>query len=84
MTLTIEIPDNLKAALKAQANAQGLSEAGYIRAILERNLAANGRQAAQLSPEERVNAFETFVADFEGPAPLPDQAFQRENWYPDR
>jgi plasmid stability protein len=40
MTLTIELPDNLQAALRAQANAQGVSEEGYIRRVLERDLAA--------------------------------------------
>ena len=39
MTLTIELPDNLELALKAQANAHGVSEAGYVRSILERDLA---------------------------------------------
>jgi hypothetical protein len=86
MTLTIELPDNLEAALKAHANAQGLSEASYVRTLLERDLVApaNGRYAARISPEERANAFEAFVADFEAPSPTPDEAFQRENWYPDR
>jgi plasmid stability protein len=39
MTLTIELPDNLEAALRAQANAQGVSEEGYVRRVLERDLA---------------------------------------------
>jgi hypothetical protein len=38
MTLTIELPDSLEAALREQANAEGLSEAGYIRRVLERDL----------------------------------------------
>jgi hypothetical protein len=38
MTLTIELPDNLEAALRTQANAEGVSEAGYIRLMLERDL----------------------------------------------
>ena len=38
MTLTIELPDNLEAALRAQANAEGVSEAGYICRMLERGL----------------------------------------------
>ena len=38
MTLTIELPDNLESALKAHANAQGVSEAGYVRTLLERDL----------------------------------------------
>ncbi len=47
MTLTIELPDNLEAVLKAQANAHGLSEAGYIRSMLERDLAASANDASQ-------------------------------------
>jgi plasmid stability protein len=41
MTLTIQLPENLEAALKAQANAHGLSPAGYVRDILERELASS-------------------------------------------
>jgi len=39
MTLTIQLPDELEAALKAQANAHGLSPSGYVQDILERELA---------------------------------------------
>ena len=35
MTLTIEIPDKLDAALRAQARAKGVSEAGFVRQVLE-------------------------------------------------
>ena len=48
MTITVELPDNLEDALKAQANAQGLSEAGYIRTVLERDLRASS--GASLAP----------------------------------
>ncbi len=39
MTLTIQLPGNLEAALRAHANAQGVSEEGYVRTLLERDLA---------------------------------------------
>jgi hypothetical protein len=39
MNLTIEIPDNIGAALKAQALAQGLSAASYVSRIIEKTLA---------------------------------------------
>ena len=39
--MLIEIPENLGAALKAQANAHGVSAEGYAREILERDLAAS-------------------------------------------
>jgi hypothetical protein len=38
MTLNIDLPDNLDAALKAQARAKGISEAGFVRQVLEQIL----------------------------------------------
>ena len=38
--MTIELPDKLAAALKAQANAHGVSPAGYVCEVLERDLAS--------------------------------------------
>ncbi|MFZ0803953.1 MAG: hypothetical protein WBQ09_10890 [Terriglobales bacterium] len=37
--MTIELPDKLEAALKAQANAHGVSPSGYVCEVLERELA---------------------------------------------
>jgi len=34
--------------------------------------------------EARVKAFEDLLAGSESNATLPEEAFQRENWYPDR
>ena len=39
--MMIELPEELGAALKAQANAHGVSADGYAREILERDLAAS-------------------------------------------
>jgi hypothetical protein len=39
--MTIQLPEELAAALKAQANAHGLSPDGYARQVLERELAAS-------------------------------------------
>ena len=39
--MTIELTEDLGAALKAQANAHGISADGYAREILERELAAS-------------------------------------------
>lgn len=38
LTLTIELPDELEAALKAKAQGQGLSAPGYARQLLEKSL----------------------------------------------
>lgn len=39
MNLTIEIPDDIGAALKAQAQAQGVSAAHYASRVIEKTLA---------------------------------------------
>jgi hypothetical protein len=39
MTLTIQLSEKLEAALRAQANACGVSADGYVRNLLERDLA---------------------------------------------
>ena len=41
MTLTIQLTDKLEAALKVEANAHGVSPAGYVRDMLERKLASS-------------------------------------------
>ena len=39
--MIIELPEKLEAALKAQANAHGVSADGYVREVLERDLACS-------------------------------------------
>jgi plasmid stability protein len=39
--MLIEVPEKLRAALKVQANAHGVSAEGYAREVLERDLAAS-------------------------------------------
>ena len=39
--MMIELPENLEAALKVQANAHGVSADGYVREVLERDLASS-------------------------------------------
>jgi hypothetical protein len=38
MTLTLELPDSKEAALRAKAQAQGLSAEQYVQQVLERDL----------------------------------------------
>lgn len=39
--MIIELPEKLESALKVQANAHGVSAAGYVRVILERDLVSS-------------------------------------------
>jgi plasmid stability protein len=44
--MMIELPEKLEAALKVQANAHGLSPAGYVCEVLERDLASSLGQSS--------------------------------------
>jgi plasmid stability protein len=44
--MTIELPEKLEAALKVEANAHGVSPAGYACEILERHLAMSHKEAS--------------------------------------
>jgi hypothetical protein len=51
--MTIELPAKLEAALKAEANAHGVTPAGYVCEVLERDLAsALGSQSLEGKPSE--------------------------------
>ena len=51
--MMIELPEELEAALKVQANAHGVSPAGYVRDVLERDLAPS------LEPQSSGAPFKT-------------------------
>ena len=48
--MMIELPEKLAAALKAQANAHGVSVAGYVREVLERDLASSIEKQSSGAP----------------------------------
>jgi len=48
--MLIEVPEELEAALKKQANAHGVSPAGYVRVALERDLASSLEAQSSGSP----------------------------------
>ena len=45
MTLILELPDRKEAALKAKAQAQGLTAEQYAQQLIERDLAEDGKQS---------------------------------------
>ncbi len=48
--MTIHLPEELESALKAQANAHGLSAESYVREVLERELASSGEVQYSRAP----------------------------------
>ncbi|HMD84100.1 MAG TPA: hypothetical protein VKO18_05310 [Terriglobia bacterium] len=81
MKLEVELKPDIGEALLARARSEGLSLDQFAERALEA-LVKTG--TAKASAPERVKAFEEFLAGLETDAVLPEETFQRENWYPDR
>ena len=69
MNLTIEIPDEIAAALNAQAKAQGISAARYASRVIEKTL------APEIERESSAQPFETGYGMWAkyGPAPSAEE-----------
>ena len=81
--LEVVLKPDIGAALIQRARAEGLSLDQFAARALEA-VALADPSAKKVSPDERVAAFDEFVAGMESSAVLPEPAFERENWYPDR
>jgi hypothetical protein len=69
MNLTIELPDEIAAVLKAKADAQGVSAAGFARRVIEKSLHMS------IELEDSNRPFETGRGMFAkyGPAPSAEE-----------
>ena len=81
MKLEVELRPHIGEALLARARSEGLSLDQFAERALEALVKTETPRAAA---QERVKAFEEFLAGLESDAVLPEEAFQRESWYPDR
>jgi hypothetical protein len=79
MKLEVELKPDVGEALLVRARSEGLSLDQYAERALE---ALVMTETAKASAPERVKAFEEFLAGLETDAVLPEEAFERENWYP--
>jgi hypothetical protein len=68
MTLTIDLPDALEAALKAQARTTGVSEVELVRQILERTLGPKDAHTADIPFETGYGMWAKY-----GPAPSAEE-----------
>jgi hypothetical protein len=82
MSLKLDLAPNAESVLLAQAQARGLSLEAYATQLLESY--GSIAQAEKLCASERLSAFDEFVRNMESNAILPEEAFHRKNWYPDR
>jgi hypothetical protein len=81
--LEVVLKPDIEAVLFQRAKAEGLSLDQFAARVLE-TMALTQSPPKQATPDERVKAFDSFVAGLESSAVLPESAFERENWYPDR
>jgi hypothetical protein len=86
VTLTLEFPDHLTAALQASAAAQGLSIEALLAQILEQHVARESfAHLQQTDPAEWARRFHPWAESHDRTTPLlSDEAISRASIYPDR
>jgi hypothetical protein len=91
MTLNIEVSGALEAALKKQADEQGLTADRLARRVLAQVLTpgVEGEDGGSLAPpittgEEKARAFVQWAESHRHTPPLSDEAISRANLYLDR
>lgn len=75
MTLNIEIPDNLDAALTARANAQGVSPDRIVRQVLEEAFACELEPSADAAP--LVDSRPIWEVIVDNMKDVPDEEFEK-------
>jgi hypothetical protein len=81
--IEVELAPEIGAVLEERAKAQGLPLDEFAaRALVA--VAATDVPPMKATAEERERAFDEFVAGLESDVALPDEAFERAFWYPDR
>lgn len=88
MTVTIELPPEIEVRLLAQAQAEGLGVADYVRKVVSKEIAENSstrfRPAYERSNEEWLREFNDWVNSHAGNSiVLADEAMERESIYGD-
>ncbi len=83
MKVEVELTPDIGAALMERARSAGLPLDQFAARTLSA-LATTELPSRNASPEERLRSLDDFLAGLESDTTLPEEAFQRENWYPDR
>jgi hypothetical protein len=82
MTVTIQLPADIEAALVAQARARGLDLTQYVEHVLREQVPP--RAGTVLSPVEQAEAWRESARGLPHTPPLSDEAISRERIYCDR
>jgi hypothetical protein len=88
MTVTLNLKPDVEAGLLARAEAAGLSLDQFLSRQLEELTQATSVLPAQFrapgGADQWENELEAWLDSFPQHPVLSDEAFNRENWYPDR
>jgi len=86
MNVTIELSEEKAAALKAQADAQGLTIERWLEQIVEQHVQpVSIAHLQKTNPKEWARQFDAWVDSHDPNTPvLSDEAMSRESIYPDR
>lgn len=85
MIVTIELSDEKAAALRAQAEAQGLTVERWLEQIAEQHVQPVSIALQKTNPKEWARQFDAWVDSHDPNTPaLSDEAMSRECIYPDR
>ncbi len=87
MTVSLDLTPELEAGLLAQAEAQGVSLDQFLRRALEtiaHTSSVKPVRAEPLPAAEWERGLDEWLDSFPPEVGLPESAFHRENWYPDR
>ena len=86
MTVTLELPPETEAALKAQAQARGLSVERWLLELCEQHVQPGSIAHLQkTNPKEWMRQFRAWAEGHNRTTPLlSDEAIGRESIYPDR
>ncbi len=82
MSVTIDLPPEIEARLRAQAAARGVPLAEHLRNVLAEQAAASN--ARRKTPEERARHWRELVAGLPDTKPLSDEAMSRDSMYGER
>jgi hypothetical protein len=86
--MTLDLRPEIAEGLQTLASAQGLSVEGYLQELVARELpmAPDASHISQpwLSSDEWEHQFEQWADSFPAAPPIPDEALNRANLYPDR
>jgi hypothetical protein len=85
MTVTLDLPPEKEAALKAQAQARGLSIEQWMLEVVDQHVPPISIAHLQkTNPQEWARHFDAWVDSHKSNTPvLSDEAMSRENIYPD-